>query len=301
MANHTKIRRIRSDLIFDITVNAILALLLLIVAYPLWFVIIASVSDPTAVSFGNVIVLPVGFSLEGYKEVVNYPSIWRSYLNTIIYTLCDVGLTTVVTVMAGYALSRRDFVGKKLFVIYMTITMFFSGGLIPTYMTVRSLGLMDKWPIVFLLGCVSVRNIVIVRTFIQSNIPESLVEAAFLDGCSHTKFLLWVVVPLSLPVISVIALFSAVGHWNSWFNAMIYLRDEKMMPLQIVLRNLLVNQTAMMRDVLETGGNNDLAQAQKALSMKYALIIVATLPIMCVYPFLQRFFVKGMTMGSIKG
>ncbi|MBR5382671.1 MAG: carbohydrate ABC transporter permease [Clostridia bacterium] len=301
MANHTKIRRIRSDLIFDITVNAILALLLLIVAYPLWFVIIASVSDPTAVSFGKVIVWPVGFSLEGYKEVVNYPSIWRSYLNTIIYTLCDVGLTTVVTVMAGYALSRRDFVGKKLFVIYMTITMFFSGGLIPTYLTVRSLGLMDKWPIVFLLGCVSVRNIVIVRTFIQSNIPESLVEAAFLDGCSHTKFLLWVVVPLSLPVISVIALFSAVGQWNSWFNAMIYLRDENMMPLQIVLRNLLVNQTAMMRDVLETGGNNDLAQAQKALSMKYALIIVATLPIMCVYPFLQRFFVKGMTMGSIKG
>ena len=301
MANHTKIRRIRSDLIFDITVNAILALLLLIVAYPLWFVIIASVSDPTAVSFGKVIVWPVGFSMEGYKEVVNYPSIWRSYLNTIIYTLCDVGLTTVVTVMAGYALSRRDFVGKKLFVIYMTITMFFSGGLIPTYLTVRSLGLMDKWPIVFLLGCVSVRNIVIVRTFIQSNIPESLVEAAFLDGCSHTKFLLWVVVPLSLPVISVIALFSAVGQWNSWFNAMIYLRDENMMPLQIVLRNLLVNQTAMMRDVLETGGNNDLAQAQKALSMKYALIIVATLPIMCVYPFLQRFFVKGMTMGSIKG
>ena len=301
MANQTKIRRIRSDLIFDIIVYIVLTLLLLIVAYPLWFVIIASVSDPTAVSFGKVIVWPVGFSLEGYKEVINYPSIWRSYLNTIIYTLCDVAITTVVTVMAGYALSRRDFVGKNLFVIYMTITMFFSGGLIPTYLTVKALGLMGKWPIVFLLGCVSVRNIVIVRTFIQSNIPESLVEAAFLDGCSHTKFLLWVVVPLSLPVISVIALFSAVGQWNSWFSAMIYLRDEDMMPLQIVLRNLLVNQTAMMRDLLETGVNNDMAQAQKALSMKYALIIVATLPIMCVYPFLQRFFVKGMTMGSIKG
>ena len=301
MKNHSRIRRIHSDLTFDIVTYIILGLLLVSVAYPLWFVIIASVSDPTAVSFGKVIIWPSGFSLDGYKEVINYPSIWRSYLNTIIYTICDVTLTTVITVMAGYALSRRDLVGKKLIVIYMTITMFFSGGLIPTYLTVKSLGLMDKWPIVFLLGCVSVRNIVIVRTFIQSNIPESLIEAAFLDGCSHTKFLLWIVVPLSLPVISVIALFAAVGQWNSWFTAMIYLRDDKMMPLQIVLRNLLVNQSAMMRDVLEAGNNNDLAQTQKALSMKYALIIVATLPIMCVYPFLQRFFVKGMTMGSIKG
>lgn len=295
------IHRIKSDLAFDVAVYIVLALLLLIVAYPLWFVIIASVSDPAAVSFGRVILWPQGFSTEGYRQVIAYPSIWRSYLNTIVYTLCDVTLTTVITVMAGYALSRRDLVGKKLIVIYMTVTMFFSGGLIPTYLTVKSLGLVDKWPIVFILGCVSVRNIVIVRTFIQSNIPESLIEAAFLDGCSHTVFLTRIVVPLSLPVISVIALFTAVGQWNSWFTAMIYLRDDSMMPLQMVLRNLLISQTGMMQDVLETSSGDDVAQTQLALSMKYALIIVSTLPIMCVYPFLQRFFVKGMTMGSIKG
>ncbi len=296
-----KIRRIRADFAFDVTVYVILALLLLIVAYPLWFVVIASVSDPSAVSFGQVILWPKGFSAEGYRQVIAYPSIWRSYFNTLVYTLCDVALTTSITIMAGYALSRRDLVGKKLFVVYMTVTMFFSGGLIPTYLTVKSLGLVDKWPIVFILGCVSVRNIVIVRTFIQSNIPESLSEAAFLDGCCHTVFLLRIVLPLSLPVISVIALFTAVGQWNSWFTAMIYLRDEAMMPLQMVLRNLLISQTGMMQDVLETASGEDVAQTQLALSMKYALIIVSTLPIMCVYPFLQRFFVKGMTMGSIKG
>ena len=147
-----------------------------------------------------------------------------------------------------------------------------------------------------------VRNIIIVRTFIQSNIPESLVEAAFLDGCNHTRFLTQIVLPLSLPVVSVIALFTAVGQWNSWFNAMIYLRDEQWMPLQMVLRDLLISQTAMMQDVLETtSGDNSMASAQLALSMRYALIIVTTLPIMCVYPFLQKYFVKGMTMGSVKG
>lgn len=297
----TRIHRSKADLTFDVTVYIVLGLLLLIVAYPLWFVIIASVSDPAAVSFGRVILLPKGFSLEGYRQVITYPAIWRSYLNTIVYTLCDVALTTVITVTAGYALSRRDMVGKNIFVVYMTITMFFSGGLIPTYLTVKNLGLVDKWPVVFILGCVGVRNIVIVRTFIQSNIPESLSEAAFLDGCSHTVFLARVVVPLSMPVISVIALFTAVGQWNSWFTAMIYLRDDAMMPLQMVLRNLLISQTGMMQDVLDTSSSEDVSQTQLALSMKYALIIVATLPIMCVYPFLQRFFVKGMTMGSIKG
>lgn len=297
-----KIRRTRSDVIFDSIVYTMLALLLLIVSYPLWFVVIASVSNPSDVAFGHVILLPKGFSLDGYKEVINYSRIWRAYLNTIGYTLCDVILTVSITVMAGYALSRPDLVGKKLIVIYMTITMFFGGGLIPTYLQVKSLGLAGNPIVVFILGCVGVRNIIIVRTFIQSNIPESLVEAAFLDGCTHTGFLLRIVAPLSLPVISVIALFTAVGQWNSWFTAMIYLTDDQWMPLQMVLRDLLISQTAMVQDVLETEtGDDSLSAVQKALSMKYALIIITTLPIMCVYPFLQKYFVKGMTMGSLKG
>ena len=302
MGARKKIRRMRSDAIFVAIVYVVLSLLLLVVAYPLWFVIIASVSDPAAVSFGRVILVPSGFSLEGYQQVITYPMIWRSYLNTICYTVCDVLLTTTITVLAGYALSRGDLVGKKGIVVYFTITMFFSGGLIPTYLTVKSLGLVGVPAVVFLLGCVGVRNIIIVRTFIQGNIPESLVEAAFLDGCNHTRFLLKIVAPLSMPVISVIVLFTAVGQWNSWFNAMIYLTEDTQMPLQMVLRNLLISQTSMMQDVLETStGDDSLASAQLALSMRYALIIVATLPIMCVYPFLQRYFVKGMTMGSIKG
>lgn len=302
MEKRGKIQKTRADAIFDAVVYALMALLLLIAAYPLWFVVIASVSDPAAVSFGKVILLPNGFSLEGYRMMISYSKIWRAYLNTIGYTICDVVLTTTITLLAGYALSRRDLVGKKGIVLYMTITMFFSGGLIPTYLTVKSLGLVGNPAIVFILGCVGVRNIIIVRTFIQGNIPESLVEAAFLDGCSHTKFLLQVVAPLSLPVISVIALFTAVGQWNSWFTAMIYLHDDQWMPLQMVLRDLLISQTGMMQDVLETtSGDDSLASAQLALSMRYALIIVTTLPIMCVYPFLQKYFVKGMTLGSVKG
>lgn len=299
----TKVRRARADVIFDTIVYAVLILLLIIVIYPLWFVIIASVSDPTAVTFGKVIFWPVNFSLEGYQSVVTYPGIWRAYLNTIVYTVCDVALTVTITVLSGYALSRKDLVGKNIVVFYMTVPMFISGGMIPTYLTVKNLGLMDKWPVVVILGCVGVRNIVIVRTFIQSNIPDSLVEAAFLDGSNHTTFLVKVVCPLSMPVISVIALFTAVGQWNAWFNHMIYLRDADMMPLQMVLRDLLISQTAMMEVMEETSSNvgQGAAQVQKALSMKYALIIVTMLPIMCVYPFLQKYFVKGMMMGSIKG
>ena len=298
-----KIRRNRADAIFDTIVYAILGALLLIVMYPLWFVIIASVSDPTAVTFGKVIFWPVNFSLDGYKAVVVYPGIWRAYANTILYTVCDVALTVTITVMSGYALSRKDLIGKNIFVVYMTITMFISGGMVPTFLTVKNLGLMDKWPVVVILGCVGVRNIIIVRTFIQSNIPDSLVEAAFLDGSSHTTFLVKVVCPLSMPVISVIALFTAVGQWNAWFNHMIYLRDADMMPLQMVLRDLLISQTAMMEVMEETASSVEKgsAQIQKALSMKYGLIIVTMLPIMCVYPFLQKYFVKGMMMGSIKG
>lgn len=302
MRKITAIRKTRADAIFDTTVYIVMALLLVIVAYPLWFVIIASVSDPAALSFGRVVIWPEGFTLAGYKEVIGYSRIWRAYANTIGYTVCDVMLTVTLTLLAGYSLSRPDLIGKKLIVIYMTITMFFSGGLIPTYLTVKSMGLVDVPAVVFILGCVGVRNIIIVRTFIQGNIPESLIEAAFLDGCSHTKFLLWVVVPLSMPVIAVIALFTAVGQWNSWFTAMIYLRDQQWHPLQMVLRDLLISQTAMTQDVLETtSGDDSVAAAQLALSMRYALIIVTTLPIMCVYPFLQKYFVKGMTMGAIKG
>ena len=299
----TKVRRNRADVIFDTIVYAVLIVLLVIVIYPLWFVIIASVSNPTDVTFGKVIFWPTSISFEGYKAVVAYPGIWRAYLNTIVYTLSDVLLTVTITVLSGYALSRKDLVGKNIFVIYMTITMFFSGGMIPTYLTVKNLGMMDQWPIVVILGCVGVRNIVIVRTFIQSNIPDSLVEAAFLDGSSHTTFLLKVVVPLSMPVISVIALFTAVGQWNAWFNHMIYLRDPNMMPLQMVLRDLLISQTAMMEVMEETAADIEQGakQTQMALSMKYALIIVTMLPIMCIYPFLQKYFVKGMLMGSIKG
>jgi len=292
----------RSDVVFDTVVYATLGLLVIIIIYPLWFVVIASISDPAAVSFGKVVLLPSGFSLEGFRQVMVYPMIWRSYLNTIIYTACDVALTVSLTILAGYALSRKNLVGRKFIMIYFVITMFFSGGLIPTYLTVQSLGLRGNPAIVFLLGCVGVRNIVIVRTFIQSNIHESLVEAAFLDGCNHTRFLLKIVIPLSMPVIAVIALFTAVRQWNSWFTAMIYLTDENLMPLQMVLRNLLISQTAMMQDVLETTtGDNAVASAQLALSMRYALIIVSTLPIMTVYPFLQRYFVKGLTLGSVKG
>lgn len=288
---------------FDIVVVILLSILLLSVAYPLYFVVIASVSDPSLVSVGRVMLFPEGFTLAGYRKVVEYEKIWTGYRNTLLYVAGYTLLSVLLTMMAGYALSRKNMVGRDALMLFMTFTMFFSGGLIPTYLLVDAIGLNGNPLIIILLGSISVYNIIIARTFMRSAIPNELFEAATIDGCSHTQFFMHVVVRLSPALIAILTLFAAVGQWNAWFNAMIYLRDQRFVPLQLVLREIIISQSTFMSET-DSGammGDDVAQQAMLVESMKYAVIIVSTLPIMCLYPFVQKYFVKGIMIGSIKG
>ena len=294
--------KFKDDIVFNLIVMTLLTLFLLSVAYPLYFVVIASFSDPSLTASGQVVLFPRGFTLEAYKRVLEYDAIWTGYRNTIIYTTGNVALALFWTLTAGYGLSRKNFPGKGLVMAYMTFTMFFSGGLIPTYLLMRSIGLEGKPIIVVLMGSLSVYRIIIARTFMQSTIPDELFEAATIDGSDHFRFFWTIVIPLSPALIAVTVLFAAVGQWNSWFTAMIYLRNQNHMPLQMVLRNIIVSAQAFLREMEMDAMGDDFANvALIAESMKYALIIVSTLPVMCFYPFIQKYFVKGIMIGSIKG
>lgn len=292
----------KSDKAFNVIVTAIYTLLFIVIVYPLYFVAIASVSDPSAIMIGQVTLYPQGFSLEGYKKVIEYQPIWTGYINTLIYTAGFTALSVFITMTAGFSLSRKDLPGRNLIMGFMVFTMFFSGGLIPTFLQISSMGLVGKPIIIIILGSVSVYNIIIARTFISSNIPNELFEAASIDGCNVRYFFVRVVLPLSPALLAVLVLFNAVSQWNSWFSAMIYLRKPEHMPLQIVLRDLIVSQSTMMSEMgMESQGDSFAQQALLVESMKYAVIVVATLPIMCLYPFVQKYFVKGVMVGSIKG
>ena len=297
-----KRRKRGSDLAFDTVVVIILVVLLLITAYPILFILIASISDPVAVSLGEVILWPKEITLEGYRKIMEYDQLWVGYRNTIIYSIIHTIFAVSFRMLAGYAMSRKDLVGKGAITVFFVITMFFGGGLIPTYLTLDTLHLTGKPLVVLLFGTVNVGNIIVCRTFIQSTIPEELYEAACMDGCSHTSYFLKVVLPLSKAIIVIFVLFAAVSQWNTWYSHMIYLNEESQMPLQMVLRDILVKQTTL-SEVVGTGGNEaDIAsQSLVAETMKYASIVVSTLPIMCVYPFLQKYFVKGIMVGSVKG
>ena len=292
----------REDLAFDLCVNIILFIIFLVVAYPLYFIIIASFSDPGMVSSGQVLFFPKNISFGAYKKVIEYQSIWTGYRNTVIYTFFFTLLSVFMTMTAGYGLSRKNVPGKGIFMAYMTFTMFFNGGLIPTYLLMRGIGLEGKPIIIILMGSVNVYNIIIARTFLQSNIPDELFEAATIDGCDHFKFFRSMVLPLSPALIAVMVLFAAVAQWNSWFNAMIYLRRQTQMPLQLILRDIIVSVEVFFREMQMDSMGDDMARlAMLAESMKYAVIIVSTLPVMCFYPFIQKYFIRGVMIGSIKG
>jgi len=299
---HQAIKQSRQDKLYDLFNYTILTVLLLIVAYPLYFVVIASFSDPKLVATGRVLLWPQSIDLKGYLEVLNYSPIWLGYRNTLIYTTLFTALSVMTSLLAGYALSRKPFPGKVLITAFLLFTMFFNGGLIPTYLLMKEVGLYGNPLIIVLLGAVNITNIIISRTFIKSTIPEELFEAASIDGCSHISFFFRIALPVSKALIAVLVLFAAVSQWNSWFSAMIYLRDQSLMPLQMVLRDLIVNQSAMsMATDSSNMGGDAAAQIYLVESMRYAVIIVSTLPIMCVYPFVQKYFVKGVMIGSVKG
>lgn len=299
---NASMKRSRNDLIYDIINVTILIILFLIVAYPLYFVIIASVSDPKMVTNGQVLLYPRNLNFEGYQKVLEYAPIWTGYRNTIFYTLGFTAVSVMVSLLSGYSLGHNKMPGHGAITGFFIFTMFFNGGLIPTYLLMKQIGLYGSPWIIVLMGAVNVNNIIIARTFIKSSIPEQLFEAASIDGCSHTVFFFKIVIPLSKALTAVLVLFAAVSQWNSWYNAMIYLKGAEQMPLQMVLRDLIVNQSAvsMASDANSVGGDAA-AQVYLVEAMRYAIIIVSTLPVMCIYPFVQKYFVKGVMIGSVKG
>ena len=302
MMHKKKINIKSSDFWCDVIAVVILILILFVTAYPIYFVVIASFSNPTLVNRGEVVLWIKEFTLKGYKMVFADEGIWRAYLNTIIYVIIHTVMSITFKMMAGYAMSRKDLVGRKALSIFLLISMYFSGGMIPTYFVMKTLHLTNSVFVVMTMGTVGAYSIIVIRTFIQGGIPEELYEAASIDGCSHTKYFLQVVIPLSKAIIAVQTLFAAVGHWNSWFNYMLYLNDDKLMPLQMKLRELLISQTALMETVMGSSAEAEaMQQVLLADAMKYAVIVVSTLPIMCLYPFLQKYFVKGIMVGSVKG
>ena len=285
------------DRMFDFAVNGIAILMMLMIIYPLWFIIIASFSNPADVLNGNVWFWPKEWKLDGYMELLKQDIIWRGYLNTIIYTLVGTFIALVVNIPAGFALSRKELFGRKWLSIFIIIPMFIGGGLVPTYLVVKAFGLLDTFWVMVLPFAVSSFNIIIARTFFKESIPETLWEAAQIDGCGTIRYFLTMVLPLSKAILAVIGLWTAVGIWNSWFNALIYLQSENLQPLQLILRRILISNQSLLSTA--SGG---LASELRKLSemMKYAAIVVSTVPIMCLYPFLQKYFNQGVMVGSIK-
>ncbi|MEC0124953.1 carbohydrate ABC transporter permease [Paenibacillus pabuli] len=292
-----KVKRRSRITIAEAILYAFAILFLIAVIYPIYFIIIASFSDPSAVANGQVWVFPKGFTLEGYKELLRHENIWIGYRNTILYTVVGTLFGLVVNISAAYALSRKDLVGRKFFSLFFIFTMFFSGGLIPTFLTIRDFHLYNTFLVMVLPFSVVVFDMIVARTFFQTSIPGDLWEAAQIDGCGNLRYFVLIVLPLSKAIIAVLGLWIAVGYWNSYFNALIYLKDPNLYPLQLILRNILI--TNQMQSGMGTG---EAAQVALRLAnlMRYSVIIIATIPIMCVYPFIQKYFNQGVMIGAVK-
>lgn len=276
----------------------------LVVFYPLVYMVSASISNPKLVGSGEMWLWPMDITFDGYKRVFENSNIWVGYGNTILYTVVGTAINLAVTLPAAYALSRKDFLGRNFFMGLFMVTMFFGGGLVPTYLLIKEMHMINTiWAIV-LPSAASIWNIIVARTFFQSTLPTEVQEAAQIDGCTNLRLFTKIVLPLSMPIIAVMALFYGVGHWNSYFSALIYLNDAAKYPLQLVLRQILVLQET----AAQGGGAMDSAsasalnsKAEIAALVKYAVIIVATVPVIAIYPFLQRYFVQGVMIGSVKG
>jgi multiple sugar transport system permease protein/putative aldouronate transport system permease protein len=287
------------DRAFSFGCDLLLFLLTLSVLYPMIFIVSASFSNALAVIQGKVWLWPVQPTLEGYRAVFRSPSIPRGFINSIYVTAVGTVINVTMTVLLAYPLSRKDLYGRNILMGIITFTMLFSGGLIPSFLLIRTLRLYNTFWAVIIPTAVSVYNVIIARTFFQTNIPIDILEAAQMEGCSDFRFLFRVVVPLSAPIIAVLTMFYAVGHWNSYFNAMIYLRDPVKKTLQLVLRDILiVNQMSedLLRDVEQAARQEGLVQI-----LKYSLMVVSSVPMLIIYPFIQKHFVKGIIVGAIKG
>lgn len=295
----TRIKGPLDDRIFGWVAKTLMFLLLLVCVYPLYFVVIASFSKPEMVSTGKVILFPGGFTTIGYEKIFQDDMILRGFLNSVFYTVVGTLINLFVTLPAAYALSRKDLVGRRPIMIFFIVTMYFNGGMIPTYLLIQNLGLYNNPVVLLVCTALVVYNMIIARSFFEGTIPYELLEAARMDGCSNTRFFCTIVLPLSKTMIAVIALYYGVQHWNTYMNALLYIDDQKWKPLQLVLRELLISTNAM-SNMLQ---GSESAQEQQNLTsiMQYGIIVVSTLPMMIVFPFVQKYFVKGVMIGAVKG
>ena len=292
------IRLSGNDRTFYLIMDAVITILTLVILYPLIYVVSNSISSPAAVLGGKVYLWPVDLSLEGYKAIFSKNDVFYGYFNSAFYATVGTSFNVLVTMLCAYPLSRRDLPYKGLFMFVFIFTMYFSGGMIPTYILVRSMKLIDTRAVMILISLMSVYNMIIARTFIASSIPHDLLESAKIDGCSDLRYFINIILPLSKAVMAVIALYYAVGHWNSYFNAFLYLNSKSKYPLQIFLREILIANQMSNLDY-----DPELAAIKQGLAdvLKYSLIVVASAPILCAYPFAQKYFVKGVMIGSLKG
>lgn len=293
----TTIRESVGDKLFLISIYVILSLLLVVVLYPLIYIFSSSFSSPSAVTSGRVWLWPVEFSLKGYATLIENPKVVTGYANSLFYTAAGTIISVALTIMIAYPLSRKTFFGRNMLMMLITFTLLFSGGLIPTYLVVKQMGLIDTRWALLIPNAIWVWQVIIARTFFQSSIPDELIDASEIDGCSDLRFMWSVVVPLSKPIIAVLFLMYAVGQWNAYFDALIYLKTANLFPLQLILRSIIIlNNSSNATDALKQVERQQLAEL-----LKYSLIVVATLPVLVIYPFVQRYFVQGMLVGSVKG
>ena len=301
----SKIRKTKADRIFDTLNFGFWILVLLLTLYPLWLIIIASLSDPDAVLAGKVLIWPQDFSLIGYEAVFRHNVLWQSYGNAVYYTVAGTMLSVAVTMMAAYALSRK-FMGKKLINFLIVFTMFFSGGLIPIFLTMRDLGLYDTRAILILINGVSVWNLMVARTYVQSTLPNELYEAAVIDGANHFSYFFKIVLPLSGTIIAVLAVYYGVAKWNDYFSALVFIRDRGKLPLQTILREIIASlSTSTSSEAFFSAYADDIKGMTDAIRQaavaKYCTIVVSTGPAVLLYIFMQKYFVKGVMIGSLKG
>ena len=298
-AGSNRIKLTRADRTFFTVTYLVMILLVAITAYPLLYILACSFSSRMAILSGKVVIFPVELSVEGYQKVFEYSDVLTGYLNTFFYTIFGTIINIVVTMLCAYPMARSGWPMKKGFTFLFMFTMFFSGGMIPTYLLVSNMGLVNTRWALLLPGAMSIYNMIIARTFIQNSIPNELLEAAQIDGCSDALYFAKIVLPLSKAVIAVLTLYYAVGHWNAYFNAFIYLSDRSLYPLQIILREILIENSIS----AETLMDEQMAAQKAGLAdlLQYSLIVVSTAPILCIYPFVQKYFIKGVMIGSVKG
>lgn len=300
-----RIKESAGDKVFNIVNITLLVLLMILILYPLYFTVIASISDPYKVITGKVYLLPMDMTTEAYANVFNDSRVWSGYANSLLYTVAGTILNLCLTIPLAYVWSKKELAGRNLLALFLLIPMYFSGGLMPTYLQVKSLGLINKQYTLIILGGLSIYNTVLTRVYFQNSIPESLYESANIDGASEWTCFCRIALPLSMPIIAVIALYYSVGRWNEYYTALIYVSKASYFPLQLQLRNILLLNQNMADIMAESLSSEELADFERrqymAMSMKYALIFIASAPLLIAYPFVQKFFVKGIMIGSLKG